>query len=195
MREVRGVVGVLGGRLGGFERVNKGTGTDGKNKTGGISKRRLWGGAVSYKGYAKSLAENGPSAADLVAVVEAARDRPTVPLIAVPVIKITAAQLDDMRHALGWSSTPNVRKLGWRNYYWSDTRVEALEDLVTKGLMVVRELSGKVRGKEIANPAFIYHVSRQGAAVVGLSASRIKKCAAVLPSSEVNVVGFVEVQA
>lgn len=74
-------------------------------------------------------------------------------------LTVTAEQLDDIRHALGWSHTPNVNKLGWRNYYWTEAPIPHLDDLVTKGFMT--------RG------GAVYRVTPEGGKLVGMSNKRI----------------------
>ena len=78
-------------------------------------------------------------------------------------IAVTKEQLDDMRHALGWAHTPDVEKLGWRNYYCAFDPEPHLEDLVSKGLMV----------KRVKPSAIWYRVTPEGARLLGMSEKRI----------------------
>jgi len=82
--------------------------------------------------------------------------------------ELTQNQIDDIRHTLGWSHTPKVNKLGWRNYYWTKEQLPELDDLVAKGFMVRHPI----------NP--IYQVTKAGAKAIGMSDKRIKKLGDVL---------------
>lgn len=74
-------------------------------------------------------------------------------------ITVSAEQLDDIRHALGWSHTPNLSKLGWRNYYFTNEPIVHLDDLVVKGLMT--------------RNGFVYRVTLKGGKLIGMPRKRL----------------------
>lgn len=82
---------------------------------------------------------------------------------------VTQEQLDDMRHALGWSHTPDVEGLGWRNYYHaSDDDRPRLMLLVDQGLMV-----------NVHENYFM--VTKNGGRLVGMPESRINSALCTFP--------------
>jgi hypothetical protein len=87
---------------------------------------------------------------------------------------LTNHQLDVMRSALGWNRTPDLAKLGWRNYYCAGYVDGDLEALVKQGLMG-------------SDGRMTYWVTREGARVLGMTEGQIKKLIRVLkPSSLVE---------
>lgn len=76
------------------------------------------------------------------------------------VFKITAEQLDDMRHAVGSSHSSDSETWGWRNYYDAGEDLPSLNALVEQGLM--RKTCDH-----------IYAVTGDGARLLGISPRRI----------------------
>lgn len=83
--------------------------------------------------------------------------------------ELTQNQIDDIRHSLGWSHTPKVNELGWRNYYWTKDSLPELDELVAKGLMVRHSIPP------------IYQVTKDGARAIGMSEKRIAELENELP--------------
>lgn len=76
-------------------------------------------------------------------------------------IEVTGLQIEDIKHALGWSHTQSLNELGWRNHYYSKDPLDHLDNLVSKGLM------------ERVGP--IYRVTKEGCRLIGISRARIEE--------------------
>lgn len=80
---------------------------------------------------------------------------------------VTQDQMNTMRHALGWSKTPDLNKLGWRNYFSTGMINDNLDSLSEQGLMV--------------RQGSCYFVTKEGARLLGIPEARITKLGKELP--------------
>lgn len=74
---------------------------------------------------------------------------------------ITLEQLDALKHALGGKQK---QKLGFRNYYYSNTPSEILEDLVSKELMSRHQILYQPE-----NTGVYYRAIEKGCRFLGIS--------------------------
>lgn len=72
---------------------------------------------------------------------------------------LSREQREDMLHALGWSRTPSLSKVGWRNHYNSPEPVAHLDELVLSGHM-----------QRLGDT---YFVTKFGAEALGVPADRL----------------------